>query len=197
MTTCFFIQSSTVDTTKYTIKDVVGSSGRLDVIVRCILAALLREDEFEKDVQVWTFLDNYGTFIFDPEKLNYSSFPKNELVLSDCFARLIQADDSTERDNPLHAVSRTGKGIVEVVRDFTDLGYEVFVLSEKGQDFFTSVEALRAKSNLLFNIGDQTGDIVNSGEILDLHLPSLSFGARSYLASSIIRLIKIFLFLEG
>ena len=191
MTTCFFIKSSTVDITKYTIKDLVGSSGRLDVIVRCILAVLLKENEFEKDVQIWTFLDNYGIYIFDSEQLDYSSFPKNELLLADWFKKLIEGRDSKNVENPLNSVKKTEKEIIEAINDFIKLDYEVFTLSESGQDFFNCVEEMRTKSNLLFVVGNQTGDFIASEELLDLNLPSLSFGTESYLASSIIRLIKL------
>jgi len=194
MTTCFFIKTSTVDVSKYTIKDLVGSTGRLDVIVRCILAVLLRgEDDFEKEVQIWTFLDNYGTFIFDSEKLDYSSFPKSELMLADWFKKLIKGNHSENVENPLNSVKRSEKEIIEAINDFIKLEYDVFTLSENGQDFFNCIEEMRTKSNLLFVVGNQTGDFISSEELLDLNLPSLSFGAGSYLASSIIRLIKLYL----
>ena len=193
MTTCFFIKSSTVDVSKYTIKDLVGSTGRLDVIVRCILAVLLRKNEFEKDIQIWTFLDNYGTFIFDTEILDYPSFPKSELMLADCFKELIKGENLEDEEKSLNSVKRSEKEIVEAINDFIKLNYEVFTLSESGQDFFNCVKDMRTKSNLLFVVGNQTGDFIASKELLDLNLPSLRFGSGSYLASSIIRLIKLYL----
>ncbi|MCP4764441.1 MAG: hypothetical protein GY870_21885, partial [archaeon] len=128
MTTCFFIKSSTVDISKYTIKDLVGSTGRLDMIVRCVLAVLLREGEFEKDVQIWTFLDNYGTFVFDTEKLNYSVFPKSELLLADSFKNLMEGKILENENNPLVSVKRTEKDIIEAINDFIKLGYDIFTL---------------------------------------------------------------------
>jgi len=193
MTTCFFIKSSTIDISKYTIKDLVGSSGRLDVIVRCILAVLLKENEFEKDVQIWTFLDNYGTFIFNSEQLDYLNFPKNELLLADWFKKLIEGKNLENVENPLKSVRRTEKEIIEAINHFIELGYEAFTLSESGQDFFSCIEDIHTKKNLLFVVGNQTGDFIASEELLDLNLPSLSFGTGSYLASSIIRLIKLYL----
>ena len=190
MTTCFFIKSSTVDVSKYTIKDLVGSTGRLDVIVRCILAVLLKENEFEKDVQIWTFLDNYGTYIFDSEQLDYSRFPKSELLLADWFKKLLEEGDLENVENPLNSVRRTEKQIIEAITDFITLDYEAFTLSESGQDFFNYLKEMHTVSNLLFVVGNQSGDFIASKELLDLNLPSLSFGTGSYLASSIIRLIK-------
>ena len=193
MTTCFFIKSSTIDVSKYTIKDLVGSTGRLDVVVRCILAALLTENKFEKDVQIWTFLDNYGTYIFDSEQLEYSSFPKNELLLADWFKKLIEGKDLENVENPLSSVKKSEKEIIEAIKDRIKSGYEAYTLSESGQDFFSCIEVIKTKNKLLFVVGNQTGDFIASDILLDLNLPSLSFGAGSYLASSIIRLIKLYL----
>jgi tRNA pseudouridine-54 N-methylase len=154
---------------------------------------LLKENEFEKDVQIWTFLDNYGTFIFDSEQLDYSSFPKNELLLADWFKKLIEGNNLENVKNPLNSVKRTEKEIIEAINDFKKLGYEVYTLSENGQDFFNCVEDIQTKNKLLFIVGNQTGDFIASDVLLDLKLPSLSFGSGSYLASSIIRLIKLYL----
>jgi len=91
MTLIFFIKSETVDITKYTIKDIPGTTGRLDVVSRCILAAITSDnDNFEKNIQIWIFLDHYGTFIFNTEQLNYDSFPKNELLLTDYLVNIIK-----------------------------------------------------------------------------------------------------------
>ncbi|MFW9896782.1 MAG: hypothetical protein ACFFD7_13335, partial [Candidatus Thorarchaeota archaeon] len=80
----FFIRSQTINLDNYTIRDIPGSSGRLDVISRCILAALLGKEGFERNIGIWVFLDNYGTYIFN-SNLNYEIFPKNELLLTDHF----------------------------------------------------------------------------------------------------------------
>ena len=85
----FLIKSSTVSLTNYTIKDIPGSSGRLDVISRCILAALLNKDSFDLRINIWVFLDNYGTLVFDPHAFDYNTFPKNELRFSDCLVDLL------------------------------------------------------------------------------------------------------------
>ena len=85
----FLIKSTTVSLNNYTIKDIPGSSGRLDVISRCILAALLDKDYFDLRVNIWVFLDNYGTLVFDPQAFDYDTFPKNELRFSDCLVDLL------------------------------------------------------------------------------------------------------------
>ncbi|MFW9772678.1 MAG: hypothetical protein ACFFEO_11035, partial [Candidatus Thorarchaeota archaeon] len=86
----FFIKSRSVDITHYTIKDIPGSSGRLDVISRCILAAILNENGFKNNIQVWVFLENYGTYIFQPKALDFYLFPKSEILLTDYFVDIIK-----------------------------------------------------------------------------------------------------------
>lgn len=194
MSLIFFINSSTVDITNYTIKDIPGSSGRLDVISRCILAVLLSGDNsFEKKVQIWVFLDKYGTFIFNSELLNYEIFPKNELKLTDYFVNLIRKNNSikTLKNNPLNLVKTSEIGIIEALKEFIELNYKVFVLNENGENFFKYINKDIPKQDMIFVVGNQRGDFINSKDLLAMNLPNLSLGAQSYLSSSIIRLIKL------
>ena len=73
MNLIFFIRSSTVNLNNYHIKDIPGTTGRLDVISRCIIAALLDENEFEEYNQIWVFLDEYGT------KKDFNDYSKYKL----------------------------------------------------------------------------------------------------------------------
>jgi len=193
MNLIFFIQSSTVDISNYTIKDIPGSSGRLDVISRCILAALTINDEFDKDIQIWVFLDKYGLFIFESNSLNPQSFPKNELKLSDYLVKLISQEISlsTDKKIPLTTIDTSKIPIYEAIKSFSEKGYYCYILEEKGEDFTKQIKNLKLKENILFILGDQSGELLNSEELLELNLPSLSFGSHSYLTSSIIRLIKL------
>ncbi|MHA1292385.1 MAG: hypothetical protein ACTSQJ_06920 [Promethearchaeota archaeon] len=191
----YFIRSSTIELSKYTIKDIPGSSGRLDVISRCILSALLGFKKFEKETQIWVFLDNYGTYIFDSEKLNYDSFPKNELLLTNYFVEIIRKRKSkiNLENNPLSSVIISNINIINAIKQYQKLKYAIYILIETGLDFFAKINELKEKSNLVFIIGNQCGDFLSSDEIKSLNLENLSFGNQSYLASSIIRLLKIYL----
>ncbi|MHA1488076.1 MAG: hypothetical protein ACTSRI_00045 [Promethearchaeota archaeon] len=189
----FLIKSASVDINKYTIKNIPGSSGRLDVISRCILAVLLNDNKFEKKIQIWIFLDKYGTFIFDSELLEYENFPKNELLLTDYLVRLIQKKKSKIEfgDNPLRKVKISEMRISEALKKFINSGYNVFILKENGQNFFNVFQKIHSKKDVIFVIGNQRGNFLNSEDLLKLKIPILSLGTRSYLASSIIRLIKL------
>ncbi len=195
MSLIFFLYSATVDISNYTIKNIPGSSGRLDVISRCILATLLggNENGFDKQIQVWVFLKKYGTFILDSELLSYETFPKNELKLTDFFVDWIRKNNSKNglKDNPLRSGKYIEKGIIETLKELLKLDYKVYILHEQGEIFFKYLDLINREKKIVFIVGNQIEDIMNLEELKALNVPRLSLGNRSYLASSVIRLIKL------
>ncbi|HEC37541.1 hypothetical protein LCGC14_1464650 [marine sediment metagenome] len=192
----FFIKSETVDISKYTIKNIPGSSGRLDVISRCILSALLNEKGFDRRVEIWIFLKNYGTFIFNPEDLQYQNFPKTELMLTDYFVSFLHTQESKEilNNNPLNSIKSSKMSIIKAIENFKNKNICIFVLKETGKDFLMLKSKLTSDKNILFIIGSQEDKFLNSSELLRLNLPIISIGDQSYLASSVIRLLKLHMF---
>ncbi len=193
MNLIYFIESATVDISKYTIKDIPGSSGRLDVISRCVLSALTLNNKLEKGVQIWVFLDKYGTFIFNSDLFNNEYFPKNEILLTDFFVEFIKKTKKRETypETPLDSVKYSSLGIFDAIKNFAEKKCKIYVLNEDGMDFRMTFEELSPTNNLLFILGDQSGDLLNNKELKKLNLTNLSLGNRSYLASSTIRLIKM------
>lgn len=193
MNIIFFIKSATVSLENYNIKDIPGSSGRLDVISRCILSAILSNNEFERNIQIWVFLDRYGTFIFDPEFFNYETFPKNELLFTDYFVDLLKKYPTHKNPhlNPLNSVKRSKLGILEGITHFKKLKYEIFVLKEGCKDFFKLRNDILRMNSIIFILGSQVDEFLDSKELLELKIPTISIGFQSYLASSVIRLLKL------
>jgi len=191
----FFINSATVNLKNYTIKDIPGSSGRLDVISRCILSAILGKESFEKNIQIWVFLDRYGTFIFNPEFLEYEIFPKNELLFTDYFVDLMQKYPNNEDEhlNPLNEIRGSKMSITDAIKHFKKLDYNFYILCEQGEDFFKLLNNVREEENIVFIIGSQEDEFLNSKELLAFKIPTISIGNQSYLASSVIRLLKLHL----
>lgn len=188
----FFIKSSTVDVDNYYIKDIQGTSGRLDVISRCVLSALTNDNKLEKNIQIWAFLDKYGTFVFNSNTFNNDTFPKNEILLTDYFVDYIKkSTDKKYTVNPLDSIKRSNLDIFEAIKKFIKKKYQIFVLNESGVGFSKIFMDMSPKRNLLFLVGDQSGELINSKELKELKLTNLSLGNRSYLASSTIRLIKL------
>ncbi|MFX1311665.1 MAG: hypothetical protein ACFFHD_03495 [Promethearchaeota archaeon] len=195
MNVIFFIKSKTVDISNYTIKDIPGSSGRLDVISRCILSAILDDNAFEKNIQIWTFLDNYGTFIFEPELFNYKNFPKSEILLTDYFVDFLQKFSSKKDldSNPLKFIKKSEKNIIDAITYYKNLKYAIYILDEKGRNFFKLRNNIQKIKNIIFIVGNQEGDFIESRKLLALKLPRISIGNQLYLASSVIRLLKLHL----
>ena len=193
MNLIFFIKSTTVDISNYTIKNIPGSSGRLDVISRCVLSALTLNSTLEKGVQIWVFLDKYGTFIFSSDLFKDEFFPKNEILLTDFIVEIIKKTIKREQvpKTPLDSVKYSNLSIFDAIRNFVGKKYKTYVLNENGTDFRSVFSGLNSKDNLLFILGDQSGDLLNNKELKKLNLTNLSLGNRSYLASSTIRLIKM------
>jgi tRNA (pseudouridine54-N1)-methyltransferase len=193
MTIIFFIKSKTINIDKYNIKDIPGSSGRFDVISRCILAALLGNDNFDKNIQIWIFLDHYGTFIFSPEFFNYEIFPKNELRFTDYFVKFLQEYHNTREQslNPLSSIRESNMNIIEAINHFKKLNFNLYILCEQGQDLFKLLRNIQEKGNNVFIIGSQEDEYLYSKELLALKIPMISIGNQSYLASTVIRLLKL------
>ena len=193
MNLIFFIKSATVDISKYRIKDIPGSSGRLDVISRCILSALTLRNKLGKNIQIWVFLDKYGTYIFNSNSFNNERFPKNEILLADFFVEFIKKTKKQEKypETPLDSIEYSKLDIFEAIKNFVEKKYKIYALNENGMDFKKVFEEISLKDNLLFIVGDQSGDLLNNKELKELNFTNMSLGTRSYLASSTIRLIKM------
>jgi len=193
LTLIFLIKSETVDISNYTIKDIPGSTGRLDVISRCILAAIMRNKIFEKKVKIYIFLNQLGNYLFDPNKLNKISFPTNELLLSDLLVSIIKTRIKEGNENLQNAqgIEVISKDIFQIIQDYQNLNFKSFILCEEGENIIRIRETFTSlKENLLFIIGNQRGDFLNSHKLEKIDLPKISLGKMSYLASSCIRLIK-------
>ncbi|MFX1502679.1 MAG: hypothetical protein ACFFDH_17090 [Promethearchaeota archaeon] len=193
MNITFFIKSVTINIEKFNIKDIAGSSGRLDVISRCILAAILGFDYFEKNIQIWIFLNRYGTFVFDTKLLNYENFPKNEIKFTDFFVRFLRNKFSSiePQFNPLNLVNSPKLNFLEAIKHFQELNYDLYILSEQGLDFKVKLRDIKNAENILFIIGSQKDEFLNSEELLSLKIPTICIGNQLYLASSVIRLLKL------
>jgi tRNA (pseudouridine54-N1)-methyltransferase len=189
----FFVKSSTVKIDNFNIKDIPGSSGRLDVISRCILAALFDEERLERDIQIWVFLDKYGTYIFESNTLSKDFFPISELKLSENFVQLILkiTKKNTSQSSTLNSIAYSKLDFFSALKKLEESKYKIILLNEAGDNFQDIFSKLNKDEKLLFIIGDQTGEIVNAEQFKDFNHINMSLGHQSYLASTVIRLIKL------
>lgn len=190
MKAVFFIKSETINLSNYTLKDPIGSTGRLDVITRCALAVLLNNFKLEQNTEFWAFLDNYGTYIFKSELFQQETFPISELRFMDYFANIIQnIDKGNNKKNPLNKVIISGIDIFDAIEKLQKKRFQAYILHEEGTEF--SQEKFEKDKKYFFIIGNQLGNFLDSKELKDTGIPRVSLGTpQSYLASSVIKLIK-------
>lgn len=191
MKAVFFIKSETINLSNYTLKDPIGSTGRLDVITRCALAVLLNNFKLEQNTEFWAFLDNYGTYIFKSELFQQETFPISELRFMDYFVEIIQGiDNENDIKNPLNEVIISGIDIFDAIEKIRKKEFQGYILHEKGTEF--SQEKFEKDKKYFFIIGNQLGTFVDSKELKDTGIPRVSLGTtQSYLVSSVIKLIKL------
>jgi len=73
------------------------------------------------------------------------------------------------------------------------LNYRIFILKEGGRDFLNLKNTIQKKDNIVFILGSQKDEFLDSKELGELKIPIISIGSQSYLASSVIRLLKLHL----
>jgi tRNA pseudouridine-54 N-methylase len=93
----------------------------------------------------------------------------------------------------LSSIKDTNLNFFKAIDHFKKLNYNLFILYEQGQDFFTSSSSIKQNKNNVFIIGSQEDEFLSSKELSELKIPMLSIGNQSYLASSVIRLLKLHL----
>ncbi|MFO8018490.1 MAG: hypothetical protein R6U96_07630 [Promethearchaeia archaeon] len=194
----FFIKSDTINLRQFTLKDIPGSSGRLDVVSRNILAALLNQGYFSDNIQIWVFLGKYGTYIFDTDELNYAKFPKSEIKFTDYFVEVIKRDMGIKKINEkkielLDGLINSNQKILSALEDLKNKEYEIYILKETGEELSKFMEARKIPEKSVFLIGNQQGDFIESTKLAEYNFKELSLGKKSYLGSHTIRLIKIIL----
>jgi tRNA (pseudouridine54-N1)-methyltransferase len=186
------MKTNTVNIDHYTIKDIPGSSGRLDVISRCILAALLNKSKFDEKIQFIIFFKKYGTYVFNPAHLDYSTFPKDELLLSDWLYKSIKNSYINEQfRNPLNPIKKQNISFITCLKKLQSQRKSIYILKESGISFNKLLDKQKLLKELFLIIGNQSEDFINSFEFLELNIPEISLGTKSLLASTVIRLLKL------
>ena len=119
----------------------------------------------------------------------------NELLFTDYFVRFLRKRHYTEdlHSNPLKSVNYSEMDLIESIKYFQKLKYDLYLLHEQSKDFFSVLNGIKKKEKVVFIIGSQKDEYLRSKEILALEIPTISLGSQSYLASSVIRLLKLYI----
>ena len=182
----FLVKASKARTSPdFNIKSFAGSSGRLDVIARSILAALRLSDGVRENVVFLCVLEGPP----NPPKLlrvvgsEVDGLPESEVDIGEIFLRLFKGEE-------VRGFHLEDKGFEEVVLEYVrDPGVEVYYLERYGVDI-RDVDFPRGK-DLVFILGDHIGlDRESEVFLEELGVRVISLGPRVYFTSHCITIVN-------
>lgn len=141
----------------FSLVDLAGTSGRLDVLVRCVRAALLHSHGVRTDTVIYLVLGGGPTA---PRTLRFDGATAKFLRPDErALATLVQKSLANDGRGPDFVIVRPGVGLANdgleaVLRDVGDGAR--FVLDEEGDDVRT-IDGAALAANPVFVIGDDLG----------------------------------------
>jgi tRNA (pseudouridine54-N1)-methyltransferase len=118
-------------TPDFTLSDLPGSAGRLDILARCVTAAFCLSHGIRADVEVYLVLRDEITVRFQGsrlKRLNPDERSTGALIQHALRAR----QEGQERSTP--GVTVAARGLRAVLEELEDQGVRVYVLDEHGID---------------------------------------------------------------
>jgi tRNA (pseudouridine54-N1)-methyltransferase len=183
----FLLKASTAHTAPdFDLRQVASTSGRLDVVCRCIQAAFTGPKGVRADVEFSAILEGPSK---PPLELKLTStqldrLPTDEVEVAEWIFQAMQSEGNK--------ITLKRESFERAVRGLRGPRRELFYLHEDGRD----VEWLKEfdSGDLGFILGDHVGLDPASERFLDsLGIQRVSIGPRSYLSSSCILFVNSFL----
>ncbi|MCD4703179.1 MAG: tRNA (pseudouridine(54)-N(1))-methyltransferase TrmY [Methanosarcinaceae archaeon] len=150
------IAHKALTTGDFSLNDMPGSAGRMDILCRCINTSLFLSHDMRRDVQVHLVLlgdPDPGKIVrFDGETLRYLS--PDERSSGSLIKKALQktAGDMEVRSTPGVFIRRGG--LDTLLSEFKKHGVNLIYLREDGDDIRTTDEPL---DNVVFILGDHVG----------------------------------------
>ena len=183
----FLLKASTAHTAPdFDLRQVASTSGRLDIICRCIQAAFTGPKSVRSDVEFTAILEGppKPPLALKLTSSQLPSIPTDEVEIA---TWIFQAMESENKSMTLKR-----EGFEKAVRGLRSPKRQLFYLHENGID----VDELKERDldEVGFILGDQLGLDPVSERLLDsLGTQRVSLGLRSYLSSSCILFVNSFL----
>ena len=166
----------------FSVRSLASTSGRLDVIIRCIFSAFIWNGLIRKDTKFYAVLEGPPSpplvIEIDGSELNY--LPNNELGMANLIIKLMR----NEKIRGFKIYKENFKNLVTKLKS----KYNVLYLHEMGKDIRKM--SFNPKDKYLFILGDHIGiDKESERYLLSLKIPLVSLGPISYLSSQCIILV--------
>ena len=181
----FYVKSHGVtEPEKINLRDLPGSSGRLDVVARCINAAFWLSGDIRRNVVFHTVLHGGEQPVYiriEGERLRKVS--PDERSISLFLKKALERMGSREETSPgIFASSRSFREVVEENKD-----KEFYLLDEEGE----SIEDMKFEGIPFFFLGDNR-DLTDEEKnfLLERGARKVSLGSISYLSSHCIAVVN-------
>jgi len=159
--------------------DLCGGAGRLDVLVRCVTAALWKSHGIRRDTDIWLILNGPPsppvTVHFSGENIRYLN-PDERSTAALIRNGLIKFKNETEPMETSPGITMKRIGLDKVLKKLPNPA----LLSENGEELMNDANT--------FVLGDDKNPTEEEMEILK-KLPKISLGKESLLSSACITLI--------
>ena len=180
----------------FSLRDLPGTSGRIDLICRALNAAFHLSHSFRKNVRVYvTFLgppDPPKTIRFEGSKIRPKILNPDEISIARIIGKALRVGkdmrNPTKEIEVLPGVFISRMTFEDVVRK--NVRMNLYLLDEEGRDISTFVFP---KDNIAFILGDHLGLTKEDLSFLEGIAEKISIGPRAYLTSHVISFVNIYL----
>ncbi|ASJ09330.1 tRNA (pseudouridine(54)-N(1))-methyltransferase TrmY [Thermococcus siculi] len=180
----------------FSLKDLPGTSGRIDVLCRFLNSAFLLSHGFRKNVRVWLSL--YGppnppkAIRFEGQRMRPKTLNPDELSTAKLIVKALKAGeglrDPSRELEVLPGIYVSNLSFEDIIRR-TLRGATLYYLHEEGEP----IEEVQFPSNVAFVLGDHEGLSGEDEAFLKGIAQKISVGRKSYLASHVVAHVNIFL----
>jgi tRNA (pseudouridine54-N1)-methyltransferase len=186
----FILKASIAHTdNKFNIKDLPGTSGRLDLVCRCILSALLLSNTHRVDTVFYAVLEGppRPPLIIELDGEKIEELPRDELQVGLLLKEMLDP----KRESFPSGFRLISKGFRELVEEQANKS-KIYYLHQSGSDINKTLSEFQnaEKSQLAFILGDHIGFSQSDIEYLkEKGIKPLSLGLKEYLGSHCIFLV--------
>jgi tRNA (pseudouridine54-N1)-methyltransferase len=171
----------------FSIEDLPGSGGRMDLVARCITAALWLSHNIRDDARIYVVLNGPGnppvTVCFDGSKIQKVS--TDERATAMWIKKMLEEKFDKEWHTTYNGIMVARKSFQDIVKELKDSKF--YVLHENGE----SIGNVKIEGDPVFILGDHLG-IPDKDEsfVFRYNAEKVSLGKQVYLASSCISVIN-------
>jgi len=186
----FVLKASTAVTAPtFILRNIAGTSGRLDIVCRCILNAFLINGRVRRNVDFYAVLEGPPSpprlLMVSGELLSH--LPKSEVEVARIIRDLLSIGEGSHPKNKAFKIDRMS--FKKLILYLKNEGYSLVYLHENGVDIQNF--DFESSTSTVFILGDHLGLDLASEKFLDsLNIPRISLSPISYLASHCIILVN-------